>query len=308
MKKLWRFLKERFAFWARKNKIEGDQNPKKKSAGTDLKSYPFLKWAGGKGQMLKQYEAFFPAQFENFLEPFVGAGAVFFHLYNSGKIRPGKNAILIDSAEDLMNCFDVIKNKVELLIKILRQPKYANDEKQYYRIRAAEPADPVGKAARTIYLNKTCFNGLFRVNSLGKFNVPFGKYRNPLICDEENLRAVHQTLKNVHILCSDFAACLRFAGKGDFVYFDPPYQPLSQTSRFTGYTKDSFSDEDQERLAETYRMLGKVGCLVMLSNSDTPLVRKLYNGFRIEKVTAHRAINSKSTGRGKIAELVILNY
>ncbi len=278
-----------------------------KKEKTTCEPEPFLKWAGGKSQLLKQFQALFPSKFNNYLEPFVGAGSVFFYLYNTGRLK-SKKIILIDSNEELINCFLAIKENVERLISILKGPKYVNKKEVYYRIRAEEPHDRFERAARTIYLNKTCFNGLYRVNSKGKFNVPFGRYKNPLICDSENLRAVSIALKNVKILCADFEKCLEYAGKGDFIYFDPPYQPLSKTSNFTSYTKNAFSEEDQKRLCEVFKRLDKRGCKIMLSNSDTHFIRNLYKKYRIEVVYAKRAINCKPSGRGAIKELVILNY
>ena len=278
-----------------------------KKEKTTCEPEPFLKWAGGKSQLLKQFQALFPPRFNNYLEPFVGAGSVFFYLYNTERLK-GKKTILIDSNEELINCFLVIKENVERLISILKGPKYVNKKEVYYRIRAEEPQDRFERAARTIYLNKTCFNGLYRVNSKGKFNVPFGRYKNPLICDSKNLRAVSIALKNVKILCDDFEKCLEYAGKGDFIYFDPPYQPLSKTSNFTSYTKNAFSEEDQKRLCEVFKRLDKMGCKIMLSNSDTHFIRNLYKKYRIEVVYAKRAINCKPSGRGAIKELVILNY
>ena len=271
------------------------------------KPEPFLKWAGGKSQLLKQFEPFLPSKFNNYIEPFVGAGSVFFYLYNTGRLK-GKKIILIDSNEELINCFLVIKENVERLISILKGPRYVNKKEVYYRIREEEPKDKFERAARTIYLNKTCFNGLYRVNSKGKFNVPFGKYKAPLICNSRNLRAVSIALKNVKILCDDFEKCLEYTTKGDFIYFDPPYQPLSKTSNFTGYTKNGFGEAEQRRLYCAFRELDKRGCKVILSNSNTDFIKKLYRKYRIERVKANRAINCKAEGRGKIEELVILNY
>ena len=269
---------------------------------------PFLKWAGGKGQLLKQYESFFPSKFSNYLEPFVGGGAVFFHLYNTGRLRGNKRVILIDDNKELMNCYSVIKENVEKLIRILSSRKFVNNMDVYYAIREEEPQDKFERAARTIYLNKTCFNGLYRVNSQGKFNVPFGRYEKPLICDSRNLRAVSLALRNVEILPGDFEMCLKLAKKGDFIYFDPPYQPLSKTSSFTSYTKDSFNEEDQQKLCKAFKELDKRGSKVMLSNSDTPFIRKLYKGFEKNVVFAKRAISCKASGRGKINELIIRNF
>jgi DNA adenine methylase len=269
---------------------------------------PFLKWAGGKGQLLKQYETFFPKEFNNFLEPFVGGGAVFFYLFNNGRLQGKKKIYLIDSNEELINCYLVIKEDVEKLIKILSSPKFINTEGTFYKIRAEEPKNKFERAARTIYLNKTCFNGLYRVNSKGKFNVPFGGYKNPLICNSRNLIAVSSALQNVEILCGDFDRCLKIAKKEDFIYFDPPYQPLNKTSSFTSYTKEPFGEREQAKLSKVFRELDKIGCKIMLSNSDTSFIRRLYKNFRVEVVLAKRAINCKPSGRGAIKEIVILNY
>jgi len=302
----WRFRIEKLNAWLEANELSTISVSL--STQFPTKTEPFLKWAGGKGQLLRQYEAFFPDKFNNYLEPFVGGGAVFFHLYSTGRLNNGKRIILIDSNDELVNCYRVIKENVERLIGFLNNSKFKNIEKIYYKIRKQEPADKVERAARTIYLNKTCFNGLYRVNSRGKFNVPFGKYKNPMICNADNLRAVSIALKNVEILCDDFTACLEFAKRGDFVYFDPPYQPLNKTSSFTSYTKEPFNGDNQKRLAELYYKLDKRGCKIMLSNSDTRFIAKLYSGFKIKKVLAKRAINCKASGRGEINELVILNY
>lgn len=275
---------------------------------TNDKAEPFLKWAGGKGQLLKKYEAFFPLTFNNYIEPFLGGGAVFFYLHNTDRAGNGKKAILIDSNEELINCYLTIKPDVNRLIKVLNIPKFRNEEDVYYKIRAEEPKNKLERAARTIYLNKTCFNGLYRVNSQNKFNVPFGRYKNPMICNSEKLRAVSLALKNAEILHGDFERCLDFAKRGDFIYFDPPYQPLSRTSSFTSYTKNSFDEGDQKKLCKVFEKLDGQKCKVMLSNSDTPFIRKLYKKFKIETVFAKRAINCNGSGRGEITELVILNY
>jgi DNA adenine methylase len=273
-----------------------------------VKADPFLKWAGGKGQLLKQYIQYIPRKFNNYIEPFVGGGAVFFYLINNGYINDDKEVVLIDSNDELINCYKIIKSNVTQLISVLNSSSFLNNEDIYYMIRDTNPQDPIEKAARTIYLNKTCFNGLYRVNSRGQFNVPFGKYANPLICNGKNLEAVSVVLSKVNLICDDFNKCLEFAKKDDFIYFDPPYQPLSKTANFTSYTKSCFDKQEQIRLYNVFNKLDNIGCKVMLSNSETDLIRELYKKFRIQVVLANRAINCKASGRGKINELVILNY
>jgi len=274
-----------------------------------VKAEPFLKWAGGKGQLLNEFVKLFPDNFNNYIEPFVGGGAVFFYLYSNGKLT-NKKSVLIDSNKDLITAYKSIKdkNKLRFIIKALSNGKYLNNKDNFYKVREQEPKNDVDKTARLIYLNKTCFNGLYRVNSNGKFNVPFGRYKNPLICDSENLKAVNSALANAKLINGDFTIVLEFADKGDFVYFDPPYHPVSKTASFTGYTKDSFGEEAQERLAEVYRKLDRRGCKMMLSNSDVKFIRDLYKGYRIEVVKARRMINCKASKRGDVNELVILNY
>lgn len=263
---------------------------------------PPVKWAGGKGQLIPQFEPLFPKEkFDLYLEPFVGGGAVFFHLL------PGK-AILIDSNPELVNFYRVVRDSLPELCADLA--KHKNDREYYYRTRALDPEtlSPVERASRFLYLNKTGYNGLWRVNRKGKHNVPFGRYKNPKILDEENLRLVSLALMRAEIVCGDFSLVLEYACPSAFVYLDPPYQPLSDTANFTSYTADSFGKEDQERLAKLFRELDAKGCMVMLSNSDTPLVRELYAGYDIQVVRARRAINCRADRRGPVSELVIRNY
>ncbi|MBI5572979.1 MAG: DNA adenine methylase [Elusimicrobia bacterium] len=278
-----------------------------KSVSNIKRATPFLKWAGGKGQLLKQIERLFPSRFNNYIEPFSGGGAVFFYLYSTDRLND-KKTILIDSNEELINCYLAIKKDVNKLIKILCSEKFVNTEEVFYEIRAEEPKDMFESAARTLYLNKTCYNGLYRVNSSGKFNVPFGRYRNPLICDVDNLETVHTALKNIKIVLGDFEKCLEYAQPHDFIYFDPPYQPISKTSSFTGYTKNLFNEKEQERLAELVQKLDKRKCKIMLSNSDNPFIEGLYKDYRIECVKARRSINCNGFNRGEINELVVMNY
>lgn len=277
----------------------------------DEKPKPFVKWVGGKRQLLEQFRLmnlYPPEKFDikksKYYEPFVGGGAVFFDLL------PQK-AVLSDSNKELVITYNVIKNDVENLIKSLKKYKY---EKNYFlKIRAQniEKLSDLEVASRFIYLNRTCFNGMYRVNKQGKFNVPFGRYDNPLICDELNLRKVSKALKGIQINCEDYKKVLKKAKKGDFIYFDPPYYPVSKTASFTAYTADAFLEKEQEELRDTFLALDKKGCFVMLSNSDTPFINKIYlghKGVRITKVQAGRAINSNASKRGKITEVLITNY
>lgn len=255
--------------------------------------------------MLKHYSRLFPAEFNRYYEPFLGGGAVFFHLVAK---NPNLRATLSDQNVELINCYNMIKNELPSVIRYLK--KHKNDSEHFYKVRAQDVDDlsPAERAARLIFLNKTCFNGLYRVNRKGQFNVPFGRYENPKICDEVNLRAAERALCNAKINTANFEAVASLAKKGDFVYLDPPYQPLSTTSSFTGYTRNSFGEADQIRLANMFKKLTDKGCYAMLSNSDTPFIRELYEDFNIETVYANRAINSKADKRGRVAEVAILNY
>lgn len=274
---------------------------------------PFVKWAGGKKKLLAQYQAYFPPNFGRYIEPFIGGGAVFFHLYNQGRLAD-KPVVLIDHLGELINCYRVIQGQVEELILVLQAHEaHKSDADYFYEVRDwdrspgyAQRSD-VERAARFIYLNRVCYNGLYRVNRRGQFNVPFGRHRNPKVCDADNLRAVHAALQGVTLLCADFDVCLARAEPGDLVYLDPPYHPLSATAHFTSYTSNSFGVEDQKRLAHLFRELDRRGCRVMLSNSHTELVRELYDGYEQVQVQAARAISSKAKGRGAIPELLIVN-
>jgi len=250
-------------------------------------------------------EEHFPKNYNKYFEPFIGGGAVFFHLLP-------ENSIISDSNPDLINCYQVIKEDVEELIKSLKKHKYEKD--YYYEIRAldrdidkfAELSD-VEKASRSIYLNKSGYNGLYRVNSKGFFNVPFGRHINPKICDETNLRNVNRALKKVEIFLGSFEICLKFAKKDDFIYLDPPYFPLSETALFTSYTKNSFDKSSQIKLFEVFKELNKRGCNIILSNSYSDFILDLYKEFKIVTLKAKRNINSNSQKRGLIKEVMILN-
>jgi DNA adenine methylase len=267
--------------------------------------YPFLKWAGGKRQLLSQMQKFIPKKFNKYIEPFVGGGALFFYLLP-------KKAILLDNNFELINCYKVIKKDVNELIKYLK--KHIYDKEYYYKIRALDRnvekysiLSDTEKAARTIFLNKTGYNGLYRVNQKGFFNVPFGRYKNPKICDRKNLFAVHHALQSVKIINDSFEHCLDYAEEEDFVYLDPPYYPISDTSLFTSYTKDNFGKESQIKLYNIFKKLDQKGCQILLSNSYSEFILNLYRDCRIEILKAKRAINSKSNKRGEIKEVLIMN-
>jgi DNA adenine methylase len=271
---------------------------------------PFLKWAGGKQQLIPQLEELFPHSFERYFEPFVGAAAVFFHLWHTG--RSSEQVFLSDDNEELINTYQVVRSKVEKLIDVLAIHQKRHNKEYYYEVRALDRQDvqlsDIERAARTIYLNKTCYNGLYRVNSRGQFNVPIGSYKNPQILNEGILRAASIALQHSSIEARDFREIVTLARPGDFLYFDPPYDPLSKTASFTSYTAVDFRDDDQRDLADVFRQLTKKGCLCMLSNSATPFVLDLYRGFRVETVWARRAVNSQGDGRGAVQEVVVLNY
>lgn len=275
---------------------------------------PFVKWVGGKRQLAKQFRVLnlyppfdFNPETATYFEPFVGGGAMFFDLLP-------KKAVLSDMNWELITTYKVIKNNVEALIEKLKKYQDKNNKTDYLKIREknAKKLSDVEVAARFIYLNRMGFNGLYRVNREGKFNVPFGDNKNPLICDEKNLRKVHGVLKGIKIIKEDYRKVLGKAKKGDFVYFDPPYYPINETSKFTSYTQEAFLEKEQTELQDTFFKLHERGCFVMLSNSDTPFINKLYSNLdkkiTIHKVFAGRAINSKGSGRRRISEVVVVNY
>ena len=266
---------------------------------------PFLKWVGGKAQLLSELTTRLPSSFENYFEPFVGGGALFFRL-------SPQSAILMDVNEELVNVYEVVQSQLEELIIDLQ--KHVYEKNYYYQIRLADRQteyqnwSKVQRASRLIYLNKTCFNGLYRVNSRGEFNTPMGKYKNPKILDEPNLRACHQALVGVEIIHASFLEIEAKVKPGDFVYFDPPYVPLSATSNFTSYSKQKFDSQMQLALQHLCDRLNNKGIQFMVSNSSAPLVIDLYKSYKIEFVYATRAINSHSLKRGKIPEVLITNY
>lgn len=243
--------------------------------------------------------------FVNYHEPFLGGGALFFRLEAENRLQ---TAYLSDLNEELVTAYWVIKNHVFELMADLTSPKYANNEQAYYKIRASKPETKIDCAARFIYLNKTAFNGLYRVNSKGGFNVPFGKYTNPKILDSENLMLVHRALQKDELYCGDFTIVLKNAKRGDLIYFDPPYFPISKTSNFTSYTKDGFMKNAQAKLMRTFKALDAKGCYILLSNSHSDFIADLYAEFEPEIVYARRAINCKGDKRGKIKELIVRNW
>lgn len=271
---------------------------------------PFLKWAGGKQQLLAQLEPLFPSALRNYYEPFVGSAAVFFQLRRSGRL--GNGVHLSDNNPDLVNAYAKVRDHVEEIIPLLEAHERLHCREHYYRVRHQDRTEgalsPIEAAARLIYLNRTCYNGLYRVNSRGQFNVPMGSYHNPRILFAEELRAASAALQGVELAVREFEEVVRVAGPGDFVYFDPPYDPVSRTASFTAYTAGSFGDDDQQRLANVFARLTEKGCRCMLSNSHTPFTLALYQDFRVETVRAKRAINSKGGGRGEVDEVVVLNY
>jgi DNA adenine methylase len=272
---------------------------------------PFLKWAGGKQQLLAQYEPHFPKKIERYLEPFVGGGAVFFHLWNQRRLPD--EAFLLDHNAELVNVYRAVRDCVDDLIDQLTIHQSNHSKDYFYRLRGRDrgpdwPPDAISAAARTIYLNRTCYNGLYRVNSRGEFNAPLGSYKNPDVVRAEVLRAASAALRGVAIEQTGFQSIMARARSGDFIYFDPPYDPLSPTANFTGYTAGAFGDDDQRQLAQVFAALTEKGCLCMLSNSHTDFIFSLYRDFRIEVVQAGRAINSKASQRGPINEVLVLNY
>jgi DNA adenine methylase len=262
---------------------------------------PFLKWAGGKTRLLRSLRGSLPQEFHRYLEPFVGGGAFFFHL------APSK-AFLIDSNPELINCYEVVRWQPEELIDSVSRLKIS--EVDFYRIRALEPEklSPVDRAARLIYLNKTCYNGLYRVNKQGRFNTPYGRHSRVTLVDPVNLSAASNLLKHAKLVCGDYQRILDVAERGDFVYLDPPYVPVGKYADFKRYTKDQFRESDHERLAEVFGELDARGCMVLLSNSSNRRTAKLYSGFVQRVVKMPRFVNCKGEGRGQVDELLISNY
>ncbi len=272
---------------------------------------PFVKWAGGKRQLIPAMTAHFPRRFGRYFEPFLGGGAVLFHVLSQDA---GQRCHVSDLNSDLVLTYVTVRDRVEDLIESLEghsRGYLAAKSDYYYKVRAQAPADQVSKCSRLIFLNRTCFNGLYRVNSKGRFNVPLGRYSNPNIVNEGNLRAASRALQSgaITIRCGDFGTVLAGAGRGDFVYLDPPYQPVSRTASFTSYTSRNFGGGDLRRLAQTCDDLDSRGCKVVFSNSDTPEVRELFGRrWEVLEIQANRAINSNPGRRTGHTELLIKNF
>lgn len=291
---------------------------------------PFVKWAGGKGSLIPQITKYYPFELKNgriekYVEPFVGGGAVLIDILQKYEVQ---EAYAFDINKDLINCYNVIKFNVEDLIQKLekkekeflsldneKRKNYFYDVREEYNSYVLDAEPNVKRASEFIFLNRTCFNGLYRVNRNGKFNVPFGKYKNPTICDSSNLRNLSKLIKDVLFEYGDYTKSEELIDAHTFVYFDPPYRPLSDTSGFTSYTKEDFNDEKQKELAEYFNLLSTRNAKLMLSNSNPKNVdsndnffEDIYRGFNINEVSAKRMINSNSEGRGEISELLITNY
>lgn len=278
-------------------------------------AHPFLKWAGGKRQLLPALTRCLPQTFRRYHEPFVGGGALFFHLHQNQQL--GHGATLSDANPELIDCYAVIKEEIESLIEALRElAPHANDREFFYEMRGRdrEPGyhtrtSRLERAARTIFLNRTCYNGLYRLNRQGFFNVSFGHYVSPVTFNFENLRAVSSALREVELVVSDFRAVVERAQPGDLIYFDPPYVPISTTASFTNYTGHGFGEDEQRALAEVFDTLVAKGSSVVLSNADHPLVRELYlNRYHSVIVQATRSINCRVNQRGLVNERVVWSH
>ena len=267
---------------------------------------PFLKWAGGKSQLLSEIVPRLPRRIKTYYEPFIGGGAVFFALANERRFQ---HAVIADANAELVEVYTVVRNQVESLIEVLHDHSaHATDSDYFYEVRAWDLADKnaVERAARIIFLNKTCFNGLYRVNKKGRFNVPFGRYAKPRVLNAEVLRAASVALRQATIVDGDFENTTAKAGRGDAVYFDPPYVPVSESASFNSYHRSAFGPAEQERLRSTFERCERRGALALMSNSDCPYTRELYEGLDVQTVRASRAINSVGSKRGRINELLVV--
>jgi DNA adenine methylase len=279
---------------------------------TSLVPKPFVKWAGGKRQLLPILSQHTPKNFDTYFEPFLGGGAVLFHLLSQNSQL---KCFVSDLNSTLILSYVTIRDKVDELIISLEEHSenyFKNSEEYYYQVRDSNPKNQIDKVSRLIFLNKTCFNGLYRVNSKGKFNVPIGKYVNPNIVNKESLQVLSRVLqsKRISIKCEDFTVALRRAQKDDFVYLDPPYQPVSSTANFTSYTNDNFGYKDQERLFTEFKKLDSKGCYIMLSNSKSQEVIELFSEYsdNIIEINTNRFINSNSKKRTGHTEILVKNY
>ena len=271
---------------------------------------PFLKWAGGKGQLLEHLRTLIPTKFNDYFEPFLGGGAMFFFLINQNRIQ--NRAYLSDTNADLINVYKCLQTNPKVLVsKLVNQKKnyLKNPTTYYYALRRMKYDDKFNRASQFVTLNKTCYNGLYRVNKDGMFNVPKGKYKKPLIFDPINLKCVSEALNlfDVKIECTSYTNILQKTSEKDFVYLDPPFSPLSRTSNFTTYTAGGFNTNDQRNLARTFKLLNDRKCKVVLSNSDTEFIRELYDGFEITTLPTRRSINCNSGRRSGGTELIITN-
>ena len=285
------------------------------SARTAAAPRPFLKWAGGKSQLLPALLERIPTGIDTYFEPFIGGGALFFALMADPNRRP-RRAVLNDLNLDLVTTYQVVRDEPEALIAALAPlaARYLDADAErretaYYAVRADRPIDRVAIATRLLFLNKTCFNGLYRVNRRGEFNVPHGRYRNPHILDAEAIRTASAALQSIEVRHGDFKAACADATRGDFVYFDPPFHPLSATANFTSYTEQDFGSAEQIRLKQCIDGLTSRGVRVLVSNSPHPWIHGGYefSGYRVDQVPARRSINSRGSGRGPIPELVVTN-
>ena len=271
---------------------------------------PIVKWAGGKSRLLGELLERVPRKIGTYAEPFAGGAALFFALASerASGARSFERAILADRNEELVACYRAVQGDVDAVIDALGS--FRHDRDLFYEVRAQETRgmSDVARAARFVFLNRTCFNGLWRVNAGGRFNVPFGKYKNPRILDEGALRAASRALADVELRSSDFADVTRELGRGDFVYLDPPYVPLSRTASFTAYAKDGFNPGDQERLARELHAMKRRGVKAMLSNADTPVTRDLYAGLACHAIRAPRSISCDAATRGDAGELVVTTW
>ena len=294
---------------------------------------PFVKWAGGKSKLIPQMEQYYPKELKEnkidvYVEPFVGGGAILIDILKKYNI---KKAYAFDINENLINCYNIIKDKVDNLVLNLkklekeylklddenRKKYYYDIRKKYNSINIENEKEALEKTTYFIFLNKTCFNGLYRENRRGQFNVPIGKYKNPTICDEENLIELSKLIKNVTFINGDYRESYKYIEENTFIYFDPPYRPINKTSSFTSYSKENFNDENQKELGEYFRKINDNNSNVklMLSNSnpknnneEDDFFEQIYNGFKIYEIKANRMINSNKEKRGKISELLIINY